>query len=1141
MEMLLAVAALLPLAPPQATQASEASARHEAEESIRAQARMHFDAGKAPDEKSACVSIETQESGLSVTDCETIYLTEYAKQRKLAPLRNVSWNVGWYVAALLLVLHVLRRKLEAWLSALFDFAVKPVANRLAGMRLFRRYALKKYRCALVQQCEKVFIPFDAGKELDVRSVYVPMDAAGAENDRPIDAQQAVARYRRLSVVGTPGSGKSMLLKHLTLAYAEGSMAEPSGRTIPILLELHRCSSSDQTLEQHLVEELARNSFPNASSFVKSCLKNGTLTLLLDGFDEVSQEDRGRVSQEINDLLNRYRRCRAIITCRMAVYRDEFRGVVDQALTIVEFSDQQVRRFLGNWETQMPQGKSVEQLLLTLQDRPRIMHLARNPLMLTIIAYLYTDPDFVLPHSRADFYESAVEVLLRHKHGLTQYEGPAKRRVLQHLAVVNQAGQGPDQGERRTMDFTVVLDQIAGVLPALNLKQEEAGPMLTEIVERSGLLVAVDGGERYQFAHLSLQEFFAADKLRADSDKLFELFKNDPASWRETVKLWCGLAAESTSLIRRVLAEDPITAFECLAEARMVEPTLVDTITASMKPLLGQAKGQDSVLRAFGVVASDQRPRGAGTFEFLAQLLTGKHSSNRRRAAAMALSMTNLPSAAKVLADRYRTHPEVREPLVRMGDLAVVTLGSLAAEGSIETIDQLLEIGTPNAVHRATLLLWQDDPAVATAAAWRLAEEMPSDSTAELLDTIDLPPISRTAPTLPWVWEPFAQSPDSPLTWIAERVAYLIANSPGNSTPSQVGQLDARLVIPLCAVHNYSEIDLSRACNDAHAGAIPVKGKSLAELPDWQRRTALRSEVTRLAGGKKKPKNRQRFVVAMLNAADASPRWRCLFGGLPARTGLELLARLLGDDKATRAHWTNVFRPTDYEFKASWHYRAIWMVFGALALCALGSTVIEIATAPTWLNWANGGRLAMFLGGAATVIWVVTKDGEFWAICTAFLIAPGIYALGAWLLEDPFIIPTVLMFLGRIFEYHWAAAVGVIILALLVWGLLNDFGDDSAFLGAIIVGLVLAGVTWWAHVYTTCQHLFTVAFSSPATMLLWIGLGLGVLALRVVGTLRHRMARNPLTDLVPPPKIEAHRPRRGILRLLKRQLFARSRG
>jgi hypothetical protein len=91
--------------------------------------------------------------------------------------------------------------------------------------------------------------------------------------------------------------------------------------------------------------------------------------------------------------------------------------------------------------------------------------------------------------------------------------------------------------------------------ALNLDAPHAGPMLDEIVTRSGLLVKVDAGNLlYEFPHLTLQEYLAAVELADRPDRLLRLYEENPNRWRETLKLWCaGANRDCTDVIRSVFA------------------------------------------------------------------------------------------------------------------------------------------------------------------------------------------------------------------------------------------------------------------------------------------------------------------------------------------------------------------------------------------------------------------------------------------------------------------------------------------------------------------------------------------------------------------------------------------------------------
>lgn len=230
------------------------------------------------------------------------------------------------------------------------------------------------------------------------------------------------------------------------------------------------------------------------------------------------------------------------------------------------------------------------------------------------------------------------------------------------------------------------------------------------------MLRIDGGERYYFPHLTLQEYFVAAALRDRQDELIQKWQNAPSDWLEIVKLWCGLANNSTDLIAAVYQQDPLTAFECLADAQEVKPEVAQEIIDYFKT---QLKTDESICSAFGSVAADFRPRGKELFDFLVDSLDNSAS---QKAAAQALSATNLPQAVEQLVIYYDPNQphfiEVREALIRMGGLAVNQLESLARKGSIEAMDDLVKIAIPEAAEALERL--QEDPNLSGKVSFRLA-------------------------------------------------------------------------------------------------------------------------------------------------------------------------------------------------------------------------------------------------------------------------------------------------------------------------------------------------------------------------------------------------------------------------------------
>jgi hypothetical protein len=969
--------------------------------------------------------------------------------------------------------HIPRPDRTAFVIRFFFFFVDIVKKGLKAVGQVVRYlysgivdgefargmALQRYRKALLEKHNQVQVPFRPGRPLDLRDIYVPLKIAGVAYHQQIDAYQAVTSYQRIVVVGPPGSGKTMLLKNIAVMYAEERLQNLPDQVVPVLVSLHHLNDTSLSLQQQIVNELERNKVFQAERLVTDMLKKGTLLLLFDGLDEVSRNHRGRIVQQIQELVGTYPACRMVITCREAVYHNEFVDSKARKLEIVEFNDQQIRRFLHSWERDMHQnGVSVEQLMQTLRDQPQILSLARNPLVLTIIAYLYTDTSFVLPHSRAEFYRKATDILLdQWHHERNRYEARYKRLVLQNLALFIQ-DQSTQHQHGFCIDYRIAVERVKEVLPALNLNTSEAPLVLDEIIERSGLVLLIDGGMSVQFAHVTIQEFFAAAELLSNPRSMFERFRADPEAWRETVKLWCGLANDSTKMIRAIYTVDAITALECLSNAQQVDNALAGKIIDAFKTLLGaQTRKSEAIVRAFGVVASDSSPRGQAVFRFLEETLVTSEKPARRLAAAHALSLTNLPEAATVLTASYALSPEVRAPLVRMGDVAVPALASLSATGLLDTMDDLHAIGTSHAAETLVPLLWNENERVAGRAAWCLAALLNQPHVEKVLRAYPLTGEQRSAEWFDWIWKPFQEPAHSSLPVITGRIAWLLEHASPDTIPAKQVMIDPRLAIPLCSVHAEHEL---KQLNMLESSEYDWIAWNIQTIHD------------QISAGNDPSECIEPFIVKTLQMIQANPRRVYLISSLEPRIQFNLLVRLVRGPLPTTSDWINIYRPVTYRYHQSWHYRTILALVGITSLVALGQMAVMTIQMPVTISnmLAAGAAVAVVLGWYFLLQEEITRKPQ---VLLAGLLGP---------LSVPFTLHEELTQGNQ--AIPWSQLLGY--LPVMVWSVSIACFTTLALLALLPVPYVALA---WLVLVGTCVFLW------------------------MIGRRRDRVARNPLRGFV----------------------------
>lgn len=936
----LVVGLVMGSAVPNGAQSPAPNSREAVEQQVKKYAERHIESDQSMQTGNVIKVFEKNPANLTSVEIATIYEEEYTKLKKAKDedfWEQVKPKAGWIVAAMIFVFALFQGKLKTWVEQGISKLEAAIYQKFSGSKLFWNIALEKYRKALVAKHGALKIPFRPNRPLLMDEVYVPLKVAGSRSDTDkIEALQAVRNYRRLMVKGQPGSGKTMLLRYLALNYGSGKL-RLGDEPIVILLELHRLSGGAEILPE-LVEALKRDDFPNGTAFLQQALEKGRVVLLLDGLDEVNSIDRSTVVKRIKDFLDLYEKCGVVITCRSQVYQGEFDGVVNQTLEVVEFTDAQIQQFLRPWKAEMPAEKSVEQLVQALNDRPKIKELARNPFLLTVIAYLYADTTFILPHSRAEFYRESTRWLLElwdnSKQTTTQYKGFIKGALLEHLALFAQDSLGNQGQDRKSLSFKEVITQVKACLPELNLDAEkDMQPIVNEIVERSGLLLRIDGGAWYQFSHLTLQEYFTAIALLEKPQELIEQFEADPYAWREVVKLWCGLAQDSTEVIQRVHEIQPLTGFECLADAKRLDEDLANKIITGFKGELGQVRTTYAIEQAFGAVAVDMRPLGQAVFQFLTNILMQPMSNAHKVQAIRALSFTNSPQAAAILGSHYCNVGDIRQAIVRMGDLAIPHLVEAVGDYKEIAIDDLMSLGTPNAAKALVSYLWHSDIEIAGRAAWHIASLLQQPEIEEELQFIKLENYQSQAK---WqeIWVPFFNGKNSALLKISAQTAYLLEVSMPDIIPILQPQLDPRLVIPLCALSRH---------------------KIQPQKDLWNQNLDVLLLNATLGVNSQVEEQILKNVRSLIDRLDVHAHWKTLLLTLPPVMQLILLKKLIKDgSSATIQDWKNIFNQARFNFSQSWQYFCIIVIALLLSVLAIvQSAYLPFKAQEEWSSWLLG--------------------------------------------------------------------------------------------------------------------------------------------------------------------------------------------
>jgi GTPase SAR1 family protein len=425
-------------------------------------------------------------------------------------------------------------------------------------------------------------PFDPEMEKELKifdeKEMIRQERITTKRGRVLDADSAVKNFHRLVVVGAPGAGKTTLLKHLALKACKQNIDRQERITVPIPITLRNFAQQDEkSLKDYIHVVFEKYEFPKAKEFIEKDLGGGKCLLLLDGFDELAtRENQERVAKEIQDFSRNFANCRIVVTSRTAGYHDDLSGFTK--LELMEFDDIQVKQFIDNWFGETDRGKA-QTMLKAVKDNESISKLAKNPLMIAIIAIIYEE-DRELPQRRVELYKRTMEVLLsrwdKRKKLRNKFSLEQKEFILAKLAYENHCLN------RRTVPEERVLGLIRQYAQQVKLKEEDAPLFLEEIWQRSYILRQI-ARDTYDFLHLCFQEYFTALELNKQEDDISATIEHINQSWwEEPILLYAGLRNNAARLIKRIQKKPEdifysnlMLAGKCIADAQFIEPALED--------------------------------------------------------------------------------------------------------------------------------------------------------------------------------------------------------------------------------------------------------------------------------------------------------------------------------------------------------------------------------------------------------------------------------------------------------------------------------------------------------------------------------------------------------------------------------------
>ncbi|MCB0210164.1 MAG: tetratricopeptide repeat protein [Anaerolineae bacterium] len=263
------------------------------------------------------------------------------------------------------------------------------------------------------------IYLDLGLEMKQDAVPQPFEELNIRLRQPEQAEQdlppgtrAIDVYRQaqgsLLILGQPGAGKTTTLATLAgdlVAEAENDASAP----VPVLFNLSSWAAEQKPLGEWLAEELNRQ-YQVSRKLAKRWLAEGELALLLDGLDEVAEEQREACVAAINTYRKDEYAGPMVVCSRLNDYEAlEARLKLGQAIVLKKLTQEQFEQYFERLQTERSQNhEQLMDLGKRIWQDEALRELVETPLMLNIITVTYATPEAPpLPEGQGDALRTEV--------------------------------------------------------------------------------------------------------------------------------------------------------------------------------------------------------------------------------------------------------------------------------------------------------------------------------------------------------------------------------------------------------------------------------------------------------------------------------------------------------------------------------------------------------------------------------------------------------------------------------------------------------------------------------------------------------------------------------------------------------------
>lgn len=350
----------------------------------------------------------------------------------------------------------------------------------------------------------------------LKDLYIPLSIIRDDYLRKKDKEQVkidkypvelVRNYNKILITDTAGMGKSTLTKRLFLDVLE------NGHGIPIYIEMRRLKEGRPILLE-IQEQINSLSKEFDSKLLLEFIQTGGFIFFLDGYDEISLEDRISITTNVQDFISKAGNNVFILTSRPEQALSSFGDF--QTFSISPLTKKEAYELLRKYDNQGPTSKQLIDELKSGQYE-MINEFLKNPLLVSLLFAAF-DYKQTIPLKKHIFYRQVYDAYFD-SHDLSKgdsyiHDKCSKLDIDDFERVLRYVGYRCLRYQKIEFEkdaLLQIINEAKDFCPDLDFNSSD---FFTDVLTAVPLFCK--DGQYYRWVHKSLQEYFAAQFIYKDA-------------------------------------------------------------------------------------------------------------------------------------------------------------------------------------------------------------------------------------------------------------------------------------------------------------------------------------------------------------------------------------------------------------------------------------------------------------------------------------------------------------------------------------------------------------------------------------------------------------------------------------------------